>query len=173
MRKLLVMLGVCLGLGAASPALAVDCVNQYLANASKVGSGEGRRFVFHAYNATLSAPHAAYRADKPFALTLDYHMSFSGKAIAHESIAQMRRMGGYSADQLSRWQVQLEKIFPDLAPGMSITGVRLKSGKTVFCTPAGELGRMTDPAFADAFFAIWLGDKTESQTLRRQLTGQT
>ncbi len=173
-RQLIVYaLALFLSVAVVSPALAADCISKYMPSAREVGSGEGRRFVFHAYDASLRAPDGVYHQDKPFALTLQYHMSFSGEAIARESIAQMRRMGGHSAEQLLRWQAQLDNIFPDVTPGMAITGLRLKSGKTIFCTPAGELGRVADPAFGDAFFAIWLSDKAESQTLRRQLTGQT
>lgn len=173
MRKSLAIAVLLTALGTGTPALAAgDCVAQHLPTAKQVGQGEGRRMIFHAYDATLLAPQGTYRKDKPFALTLRYHMQFSGKAIARESVAQMRRMGQHSQDDLTRWGNQMAKIFPNVQPGATITGLRLKNGITVFCTPAGEIGRIAERAFTDAFFDIWLGDAAESQTLRRQLTGQ-
>ncbi len=154
-----------------APAAAADCASKYLRDVREVGQGEGRRFVFHAYDAKLLAPQGTYSENKPFALTLTYRMQFSGKAIAREAAAQMRRMNVAGESDINRWQQLMQTIFPDVTPGMAITGLRLKSGATVFCTTNGEIGRMTDPAFADAFFSIWLGAGAENQDLRHQLTG--
>lgn len=153
-------------------AAAADCAGHYLRDVREVGHGEGRRFIFHAYDAKLLAPQGTFDRSKPFALSLTYRMQFSGRDIARESAAQMRRVGAASEDTLNQWYQDMQTIFPDVKPGMSITGLRLKSGTTVFCNADGELGRMTDPAFGDAFFSIWLGDGAESQSLRRQLTGK-
>lgn len=155
-----------------APAAAADCASKYLRDVREVGQGEGRRFVFHAYDAKLLAPQGTYSENKPFALTLTYRMQFSGKNIARESAAQMRRMRVASDSDINRWYQDMLDIFPNVKPGMSITGLRLKNGTTVFCTADGELGRISDPAFGKAFFSIWLGDGAESQSLRRQLTGQ-
>ncbi len=152
-------------------AAAADCASQYLRAAREVGHGEGRHLIFHAYDAKLLAPHGTFAMNKPFALTLTYRMQFSGKAIAREAAAQMRRMNVAGENDINRWQQLMQTIFPDVTPGMAITGLRLKSGATVFCTTDGEIGRMTDPAFADAFFSIWLGAGAENQDLRHQLTG--
>lgn len=166
-----VVAGVVLMWPVAAPA-DLPCVARYLPAASVVGAGEGRRFVFHAYDATLYAAHGTYVQGRPFALALDYHMQFAGKAIARESVQQMRRLGVAEEAVLSGWYTQMQAIFPDVRPGMTLTGVRLKNGSTVFCTREREIGRIEDPRFADAFFAIWLHENAESPKLRRQLTGQ-
>lgn len=153
-------------------AAAKDCVQKYLPDAHMVGSGEGKRFVFHAYDAALFAPRGVFHHHKPFALTLTYRMQFSGKVIAGESVSQMRRMNAASADTIALWREDMLSIFPDVKPGMAITGIRLKKGETVFCSAGKEIGRIEDPAFAAAFFGIWLDDKAESQSLRRRLMGQ-
>ena len=153
-------------------AATADCIKKYLRDAQEIGHGEGRRFIFHAYDAQLVAPHGTFDSNKAFALTLTYRMQFSGQAIAHESAAQMRRMGTAREKEINRWTQDMQAIFPDVKPGMSITGLHLKNGKTIFCTADGELGRIVDRAFATAFFGIWLSDKAESQTLRHQLIGQ-
>lgn len=151
---------------------AVDCVGRYMPGAHEVGRGEGRRFIFHAYDAQLLAPQGTFARNKPFALTLTYRMQFSGKDIARESAAQMRRMAAGSERDIDRWYQEMQFIFPDVQPGLSITGLRLKNKTTVFCTGDTEIGRIADPAFADAFFSIWLGDHAENAHLRQQLIGQ-
>jgi hypothetical protein len=156
-----------------SPAVAsADCIKKYLPDAQMVGSGEGRRFVFHAYDAELFAPRGVFHSGKPFALTLSYRMQFSGKAIAGEAASQMRRINAASADKIAGWRQEMLAIFPDVKPGMAITGIQLKNGGAVFCSAGKEIGQIEDPAFARAFFGIWLGDKTESPHLRAQLMGQ-
>lgn len=173
MRNLLASAALCATLGVTTPAVAAACLDAHLPRAEKVGSGEGRRLFFHAYDATLAAPGGTYRAEAPFALTLVYRMQFSSRDIARETMAQMRRIGSASRDDIARWGRQLERLLPDVGPGTALTGIRLADGQTVFCTAKGEIGRIDDPAFADAFFEIWLGNASESPTLRRQLTGQS
>ena|SRR6218665_1351229 len=171
-RFFAIALLILIGLNPIPAKAATDCLAKYIPTATSVGMGAGTRFIFHAYDAELFAPQGTYVKDRPFALELTYRMQFSGSAIARESIKQMQRMRTIDQKTIADWHQKMATIFPDVTPGMSITGLRLENGKVVFCTLEREIGQMTDKDFADAFFGIWLDEKAESPALRRQLTGQ-
>lgn len=60
------------------------------------------------------------------------------------------------------------RIFPDVRPGDHIVGVQLPDEARFFYNDR-SLGTVDDPAFARAFFAIWLDAKTSAPELRAAL----
>jgi hypothetical protein len=154
----------------AGPALA-DPIKQ-IPNAKKVGAGRMTYLALPVFDATLYAPGGVYAPGKPFALTLSYLRTLKGKDIARNSVEQMRRQGGYSDAQLKAWGTAMSGIFPDVAKGSSLTGVRQADGSTAFYRGDARIGQVDDPAFSRAFFDIWLGEKTSQPALRKQLLGK-
>ena len=59
-------------------------------------------------------------------------------------------------------------MFPDVKPGDSIVGHYLPDGAR-FTFNEQPLGSIDDPAFARAFFAIWLDPNTSEPDLRAAL----
>ena len=154
------------------PAFAADsCVSGHVPAAAISGSGKGTRLVFHAYDAALYAPEGVYDANKPFALKLTYRMNFRGTDIADESVRQMRHLGMNDERALTQWHERMAKIFPDVKPGDSLTGVHLANGQTFFCRAGHEIGRVKDKAFGRYFFGIWLDSRSEDPALRDSLLG--
>lgn len=154
----------------ASPAFAADdCIVRNVPHAVVSGSGKGTRLVFHVYDATLYAPDGVYNAKKPFALKLTYRMNFKGADIADESVRQMRHLGMNDDPTLAQWHEDMEKIFPDVKPGDSLTGIHLANDQTLFCHGGREIGHVNDKAFGHYFFGIWLDDKSEDPALRDNL----
>lgn len=139
--------------------------------AELVGKGRMTYLGFKVFDAELYAPGGTYRASAPFALKLTYLRNFKGVAIAESSIKEIRRQGGVTAAQLSRWEKQMQAIFPNVARGQSLTGVRASNGSTVFYSGNRKLGTIADPAFTRKFFAIWLGNNTRNPQLRARLVG--
>ena len=131
------------------------------------GSGEFRRFGFLVYEATLWVG-GEDPLRPPLALKLTYKRNIAGKDIADASVKEIRNLGIADSVQLKRWGEQMEKIFPDVKPGDHILGVHLPEGARFFYNdqPAGDV---SDPAFARAFFAIWLDSKTSAPDLRTAL----
>jgi hypothetical protein len=62
----------------------------------------------------------------------------------------------------------MAKIFPDVRPGDHILGVHLPEGARFFYNDQ-LVGSIEEPAFARAFFAIWLDPKTSAPDLRTAL----
>ena len=59
-------------------------------------------------------------------------------------------------------------IFPDVRPGDHILGVQLPDAARFFFNDR-TIGTIDDPAFARAFFAIWLDARTSAPDLRAAL----
>jgi hypothetical protein len=129
------------------------------------GSGEFRRFGFLVYQATLWAGDDPQRP--PLALRLDYKRNITGVAIAEASVKEMRPLGGEEAS-LKRWGEEMAKVFPDVKPGDSLTGVYRPEGAS-FIFNGRPVGEIADPEFARRFFAIWLDPRTSAPDLRAAL----
>lgn len=131
------------------------------------GSGAFRRFGFHVYDATLWAGDDPLRP--PLALRLDYKRSIAGKAIAEASVNEMRNFVADAA-RLVAWGEQMARIFPDVRAGDHLVGL-WHAGGARFLQGERSLGQIDDPAFARAFFAIWLDARTREPELRARLLG--
>ncbi|HEX6735437.1 MAG TPA: chalcone isomerase family protein [Azonexus sp.] len=161
-RAFLLALGTAALVGLPPPARA-DA--DLLAGLKRWGSGEFRRFGFLVYEATLWAGDDPQRP--PLALRLDYKRTIEGKAIADASIKEMRRFVSDEA-ALRQWGERMRGIFPDVKPGDHILGVYRPDGAR-FYQEGRLLGSIEQPAFAEAFFAIWLDARTSAPDLRMAL----
>lgn len=129
------------------------------------GSGAFRRFGFHVYDATLWAGDDPLRP--PLALRLDYKRTIAGKAIAEASVNEMRNFVADAA-RLAAWGEQMAHIFPDVRAGDHLVGLWQPEGAR-FMQGERSLGQIDDPAFARAFFAIWLDERGSAPALRTAL----
>jgi hypothetical protein len=133
--------------------------------------GEGRLTVllFDVYDATLYVTGTSWSQAQLFALDLRYLRSLSGKDIAARSVTEIKGQGFADATKLQRWGEEMARIFPDIKAGDRIVGVSLPGGGARFYNDQRMLGAVIDPEFSEAFFAIWLGDRTSEPGLRRKL----
>lgn len=130
------------------------------------GSGEFRRFGFLVYEAMLWAGDDPLKP--PLALRLTYKRNIEGKAIAEASVKEIRNLGIADDAQLKRWGEAMLRLFPDVRPGDFIVGQHLPEGARFFFNDR-LIGEVLEPAFARAFFAIWLDPKTSAPELRAAL----
>ncbi|MFO1371823.1 MAG: chalcone isomerase family protein [Candidatus Competibacteraceae bacterium] len=130
------------------------------------GSGELRRFGFLIYEATLWAGDDPTRP--PLALQLTYQRHIQGQALVEASVAEMRKLGVTEKAQLERWSMALARIFPNVRPGDHLFGLYLPEGAH-FHQGGRWLGSIQEPAFARAFFGIWLDERTSAPELRAAL----
>ncbi len=63
----------------------------------------------------------------------------------------------------------MRALFPDVAPGDTITGLHLSDGGARFYFRERHLGDIADAEFARRFFAIWLDPRTRAPQLRGAL----
>lgn len=138
----------------------------------EVGAGSLHWFGLHVYDARLSAVGERFDPDQPFALTLRYARDFRGERIAQASIDEIRRLGYGTAAEQARWLEAMRQLFPDVRRGDELTGAALPGRGTRFYLNGRPIGAIEDPAFAQAFYAIWLDPRTRSRELRAQLLGR-
>ena len=131
------------------------------------GSGEFRRFGFLIYEATLWAL-SDDPARPPLALRLTYKRNIAGQDIAEASVKEIRNLALVDDARLKRWGEQMARLFPDVGPGDHILGLYRPEGASFYLNDR-PLGSIDDPAFARAFFAIWLDPRTSAPELRALL----
>ncbi|WP_230971035.1 chalcone isomerase family protein [Nitrogeniibacter aestuarii] len=101
-------------------------------------------------------------------LAIRYNTDISCKQLVESTLDEMRRIG---IDQPERWTVQLQKAFPDVDEGDTLFAER-HAGGVRFFNRTGLIHAVDDPAFAPAFFGIWLHPKTREPQLRAALLGE-
>ncbi len=139
-----------------------------------MGSGALRFFGFKAYDAYLwsAALSPNPLASKSlFALEIDYTTSIKADEIANVSLVEMARLRNLNDTQIKAFTADLKKAFPDVKSGDKLTGVFVPGKGTRFFFNGRLTSEINDPAFGDAFFAIWLDEKTKQPGLRRALLG--
>jgi hypothetical protein len=148
-------------------------VDRALGEARTAGSGRLTWFGLHVYDATLFVPAAGFDAeryaDQPFALELTYARQLNGRAIAERSDAEMARLGIGTQSQRASWLQAMSSMFPDVRAGQRLAGINRPGRGTDFYLDGSPLGRIDDPSFGPAFFAIWLDARTSAPDLRTRL----
>jgi hypothetical protein len=152
--------------------LAVENVaHKLLPGAVKIGEGHYSYLGWSIYDATLYGHSRPVGYDKPFALTLHYHLSAKGQDIAKRSIEGIRQQGFRDEFRLATWYRQMRRIFPDVQKGTRITGVYLPRAGVRFFHGNKEIGSIQDRQFSTLFFNIWLSETTSLKALRQKLLG--
>jgi hypothetical protein len=148
-------------------------VDHALGEARPAGSGRLTWFGLHIYDARLYVPAAGFDArryaEQSFALELTYARRLDGQAIAERSDAEIARLGLATDAQRGRWLQAMKALFPDVAAGHRLTGIHVPGKGAAFYLDGRPLGRIDDPAFGAAFFAIWLDARTSAPDLRASL----
>ena len=138
-----------------------------------LGGGLLRVFGFQVYNVYLWTPAgAAFDRSKPYALDLQYLRTFSAKQLAERSIDEMRGQGIGSDAVYPKWLAEMERVLADVKDGDRLTGVVTATKTSKFFYNGAYRGEVTDPAFADAFFGIWLNEKSSQPRVRNLLLGK-
>lgn len=137
-----------------------------------VGQGDLRWFGFNVYQATLWAPDGSYSPERPFALEIMYRRDFSAEQLTEGSVRELDRLG-YGAEEVALWQAAMLAVFPSVRSGERLTGLSDGSGGVMFFHGDRPVGRIAEPGFAEAFFAIWLDERTRNGRLRAALLGDS
>jgi hypothetical protein len=128
--------------------------------------------IYHAYYWSAD-PARAWSPTARHVLDLHYHRNFTGRQIAERSVREMERLRACASEQCAAWGERMAELFPDTYEGQRLTGV-YEPGVGVRYYERGKfLGHIDDPAFAEAFFAIWLSPKTSEPALRERLLGMS
>ena len=140
-----------------------------------MGNGALRFFGFKAYDAYLWSGETSANpllSKSLFALEIDYTTSLKADEITNVSLVEMARLRSLNESQIKAWTADLKKAFPDVKSGDKLTGVFVPKIGTRFFFNGRLTAEINDPAFGDAFFAIWLDEKAKRPELRRALLGE-
>lgn len=139
--------------------------------------GEGRMSVFgiSLYNASLWTETAAGAPDpttEPVLLQIDYERNIKRERIVNITRKEWSRLNVAGKQQRQVWLEQLERLLPDIYRGDQLSSLILPGEETRFYFGGTEIGRIQDPAFGEAFLAIWLDPRTRAEQLRRELLAE-
>nr|WP_322939029.1 chalcone isomerase family protein [Pseudomonas sp. s4] len=146
---------------------------EHMPQAELVGRGDFSWFGFSVYDAKLWSPAQQVDFSQPFALELTYRRTITRKTLVDTSLDEIRRINGEPLDsaQQVEWTRQMRQAFVDVTDGTRITGVFLPDEGCRFYVDGKLQHVIDDPAFARAFFSIWLDPQTRSPKLRSALLG--
>ena len=170
-RVIPLLCGLIVGVVMTSNATAREAlVKEQIGGATLIGEAKLEYLFWDVYNAKLYSVDDDFNPDKGFALSLTYLRDFDGKDIAERSVKEMRKQGFGDSEKLDRWFEQMSSIFPNVEEGQTLTGVaHQESGHTRFFLENEQIGVVEDEAFTQAFFDIWLSEKTSEPKLRKKL----
>jgi hypothetical protein len=140
----------------------------------KRGTATLRVLLFKVYDATLwSSAEKSNPLEEPapFALDITYALAVKRDDLVDTSIQEMTRLRNPNAASLSRWSASLKSVFPSVAAGDRLLGVSIPGKGARFYHNGKLTGEVSDTAFSDAFFAIWLDSNTKKPDVRRALLG--
>ncbi|MBD1581941.1 chalcone isomerase family protein [Pseudoalteromonas sp. S16_S37] len=141
-----------------------------LPTSKPVGTSPTLTYLFwDVYQATLYAPQGRFSANEPFILKLHYLRDLKGKDIAQRSVEEIKNQGFDDKLKLTKWQSQMQSIFPDVSNGTQLYGKRTIEGTSRFYQGDKLIGEIDDPQFTQHFFAIWLGENTSEPDMRKAL----
>ena len=100
---------------------------------------------------------------------LKYARYLDGDKIADRSDSEIEKLGIASEQERTTWLAAMRKMFPNVKAGDVIHGVFTPGKGTQFFHNAKPIGAVEGTKFAEAFFGIWLHEKTTAPALREAL----
>ena len=138
-----------------------------------VGQADFHWYGFDIYQARLWSTAATPSLETAFALELNYRRAIGKESLVETSLKEMQRLNSAPLDAKRRdeWAAHMRRAFIDVKPGSRITGLYLPGQGCRFYVDEKLSLAITDPLFAQSFFAIWLDAKSRDSSLKNQLLG--
>ncbi len=130
------------------------------------GCAEYRFFRLKLYRAELHTDTAVPPGEN-FALSLQYHRSFTRDELVSTSLSEMARISGRPMESFEATRAQLEKTMRSVTKGDSFMACRQGPGRLELFHNGNKVGALTQDA--DLFLDIWLGSKSRKPQQRDRL----
>lgn len=144
-----------------------EVVRVFKANAP-TGVGVYRQFMLRAYEA------AYWQKGGAKALSITYFWDIESKDINDRTDKEMKIVRpALPEEKIRKWRALLDKAIPNVLEGERITAIYDPKAETTTLFHQGQKrGVIKGADFADAFFAIWLDERSTAQELRTKLLGE-
>ncbi|MBY0355545.1 MAG: chalcone isomerase family protein [Rickettsiales bacterium] len=170
MRKILVALMLMLSpVTAAQAADKLPELGGEISAESPYGQGKLSFLWMDVYDAELWTDAAQWSMEAPFALSLIYHTALDAEDIISRTLDEMDAITSLDVETRSAYLKDLRRVIPDMQANDRFTGLYTPKAGVEFFHNGRSSGRITQPAFAESFFAIWLSPKTSEPALRAAL----
>ena len=135
-----------------------------------VGKGSYKRLFWQVYDARLEAlqPQFSFPDTTPYALTLVYKLDLDADDLLDNTLAEWKKQ---KLVWQPAWVTALQQYLPNVKEGDSLRLEVNADHSAVFLYNGKPIVTFSDPEFVNAFVGIWLSEKTDNLTLRRQLLG--
>ncbi len=147
--------------------------DEALQGLSLIGKGKFSYFGLHIYDARLYATSKDFNTQQltetRYALALHYARDLQGHKIAERSEQEMAKQDTATQAERQLWLQHMKALFPDVKKDDVLIGIYTPQKGTRFFHNHKLLGEVSDARFAQAFFGIWLSDKTSAPRLREAL----
>jgi hypothetical protein len=137
-----------------------------------VGEGKYSYWFWDLYRARLATPSGSfidYQQSVPLLLELRYLRNISKTEFIDATVDQWRIQTGTVQKQHKLWAGELNTLWRDVKKGDMLSAELHADGLISFYFNQQPLGKTSDPAMGQAFFDIWLSEKTTAPELRQLL----
>jgi hypothetical protein len=139
---------------------------------SLLGSSTLHWFGLHVYEVALYTEGMPYTTNTTTVLSLKYAISIKHKKLQETTLQEWKRLKQGTPEQQEKWIAQLDKLWPDIKAGDSLSAFCQKDGLTTFYFGDRLLGEVSDASFGPAFFAIWLDEGCRYPKVRKGLLNE-
>jgi len=134
------------------------------------GQGAFTLLVLKPYDAELWTDAEKWSMEAPFALTLRYHMGFTGREIVERARNEMKHVDPSLDDATLKLFIDaMIPVFPDVKDGDEITALYQPNKPVQIFRNGASTGEIDVKGFAAPFFGIWLSPRTSGPDLRAAL----
>ena len=135
----------------------------------QVGTSSLRVMVFKVFDSALFTETGEWLDPRTsFRYELTYARTISGSVLASQTTKEWDHLG-FTDERQASWVEYLEKIWPDVSKGDTITFDVDAAGISRFYINGEWLGAVHDVDFAPTFIAIWLSPETSRPAHREGL----
>jgi hypothetical protein len=137
-----------------------------------VGHGTYRYLFWQLYDARLATndgTFSGYQQSAPLMLALTYKRNIDREQIIAATVEQWQSLDQSTQTQQAQWAEQLRAVWQDVSKGDTLAALLQPDGSVTFYLNGSAIGGMSDKAFGEAFFNIWLHPDTSAPQLRRAL----
>lgn len=136
-----------------------------------VGSAKLKFLGMKVYDIELWSSASQFSYEKPFAIRIEYNMSFTREDLAKRSIVEIKRLHQLTKDEENSYQKQLLAIFHSVRKGdEKLAFFDPEQGASMIYN-GRKIGEISDLKLARLFVDIWLDQRSSYPEVTKKILG--